>query len=52
MSDLEGLSLRVGSQLERANLRTLIQLLKKTDFIQLNRLEVVWPVLQILVDNA
>lgn len=51
MADLNGLTLSGGSQLEHANLRTLVHLLKKTTFLQLNRLEVVWPVLHILVEN-
>ena len=51
VEDLEGLHIRDGSQIERANLRTLVNLLKKTSFLWLNRLEVVWPVLHILLEN-
>lgn len=37
--------------MEKANLRTLVTLLKKTEFLLLNRLEVTWPILQIILDN-
>jgi hypothetical protein len=36
---------------DRLNLKVLVNILQKTEIIKIDRLEVCWPVLQILVDN-
>ncbi len=50
---LKGLSLELVQcrQSDKDNLRTLVKLLKKTSCVSIDRLEVCWPVLKIIVEN-
>jgi hypothetical protein len=38
-------------QEDRANLRTLVSLLKKTRVVELDRIMVTWPILKLILDN-
>ncbi len=49
--ELRGLKLIGGTMTDQANLRTLVVMLKKTNTLRIDRLDVCWPVLKILADN-
>ena len=55
LEDMIGLEIPyavVCKETDRGNLRTLISLLKKTQSLQLDRMQTTWPILRVLCDNS